>query len=79
MIATKHLQNFALAFRFHAFRGEIHPECAHDADDAPNDRYLLALVIKIGNKAAINLYSVEREFAQIAERRITASEVDPVR
>ena len=75
VIATKRAQNLVLTFRFHAFRGQVHAQCAYDTNHALNDGDLFALVIEVGDKAAIDLDFVERELAQIAERRVAASEI----
>ena len=59
-----------------AFGGGIHPEAVRQRDDGANDRPVaLGGRRRPANEALVDLDLVERRLLQIAERRITGSEI----
>lgn len=68
-------QQIELLFGLHSFRCDGRIEgCAH-SDDSPNDRRAIRLIAELADEALIDLDLVEREAAQVAERRVAGSEI----
>ena len=67
-------QDVVLRFGFDAFGQDRNVETAAEADDRVNDRDRLLIGTEIGDEGAVDLDLVERERAQIRQRRITFAE-----
>ena len=64
-----------LGLGLHAFGGSRYPQAAAQSDHGPNDRNAVFLPRQVADEGLIDLDLVERETAQIAERRIAGAEI----
>jgi len=58
-----------------AFGGDRHAEAAAERDDRADDRLRIVIGIEVAHERLVDLDLVERERAQIAQRRVAGAEI----
>src|SRR5919112_5801682 len=58
-----------------ALRGDLEAEVPGQVDDAPDDLLIVGVAGQGGDEAAVDLDLVDREPAQVGQRRVTGAEV----
>ena len=68
-------EDLGLALGLHALGHHLQAEPAGEADDAGDDRDVVAVGVELGRERAVDLHRVDGEAAQVAERRVAGAEV----